>query len=171
MRLHARSDQQVRRALDATPSAIEDVGIDHGRLETGMTEQLLQRPDIVARLEERRREGVTKTAAGRGLHQTRLPGRILERALDAVAAQSLVETRKPDLAGYGLAARGRARQLSTERRQALRGSSSTGHMQTLAPGNGATRARIVPAASALLPGSIVLEACERTTAGTARTLA
>jgi len=44
--------QSVGRALDAVGAAVEDVGVSHGGAHVGVAEELLNRADVVAGLEE-----------------------------------------------------------------------------------------------------------------------
>jgi hypothetical protein len=59
-------EEVVEGAADAEAAAIEDVGVDHGGADVGMTEQLLDRADVVAPFEEVRREAVTQGMAAGG---------------------------------------------------------------------------------------------------------
>jgi hypothetical protein len=53
----------VQRARDPTRAAVEHVRIDLGRADITLPEQLLDRPDVVPRLEQMRREAVRKAMA------------------------------------------------------------------------------------------------------------
>src|SRR5262245_22654766 len=52
--------QLVERAPHATPTLVEHVGMDHRRAHVAMTEELLDRSDIVARFEQVGCERVTR---------------------------------------------------------------------------------------------------------------
>ena len=60
----------VCRAPDARRPAIQYVGVDHGRADIAMTEQLLNGSDIAIVLEQVGREGVTQRVAGCALLDT-----------------------------------------------------------------------------------------------------
>ena len=45
---------RVERALDASETSIEDVGVDHGRADVFVSDELLDGSDVVAALEEKR---------------------------------------------------------------------------------------------------------------------
>jgi hypothetical protein len=51
-----RSSEGVRRGADTTATSIEDVGVDHGRLDVGVAQELLDGPDVVAGVEKVRGE-------------------------------------------------------------------------------------------------------------------
>ena len=70
------------RALDSPAPAIEDVRVDHRRLHARVAEQFLHRADVVAGLQEMRRERVTKDVRRDGLVDCRAERRIPHRALD-----------------------------------------------------------------------------------------
>ena len=57
----------VEGAADAEAASVEDVGVDHGGLPVAVAEEFLDRADIVAGLEQVRREGVAERVARRAL--------------------------------------------------------------------------------------------------------
>jgi hypothetical protein len=74
--------QPVHRAPDAEPPAVEDVGIDHRRGHIPMSQQLLDRTDIVAVLEQMGGERVPQAVAGDPLRETGIRRGQLDGALD-----------------------------------------------------------------------------------------
>ena len=66
--------QSIQWAADAGVASVEDVRVDHGRLHAAVAEQLLDRADVVAVLEQVGREGVAQGVGGHALAQARLPG-------------------------------------------------------------------------------------------------
>jgi len=48
--LPVRGLQPVHRALHSRPPRLEDVGVDHRRLDSPVAEDLLHRPDVVANI-------------------------------------------------------------------------------------------------------------------------
>ena len=65
--------QLVRRALDTTTSAIQHVRVHHRRAHVGVAQQLLDRADVAARLEQVGRERVTKRVRAHALGEARRP--------------------------------------------------------------------------------------------------
>jgi hypothetical protein len=59
LRRPAKSSQRIDGAFDPSTAAVEDVCVDHGRREVAVAQQLLDRPDVVAALEQVGREGMT----------------------------------------------------------------------------------------------------------------
>src|SRR5213594_819331 len=57
----------VEGAADATATAIEDMGVDHGGGHVAVTEQLLDGSDVVAALQKVGRERMAQGVAARGL--------------------------------------------------------------------------------------------------------
>src|SRR5688572_2997599 len=70
-RIMAATSASVDRATHAERPAIEHVRVDHGRRHVAMPEQLLDRTDVVAGLEQRRRERMAKAVARRGFGEPR----------------------------------------------------------------------------------------------------
>ncbi len=58
------SPASVERAPYAERAGVDDMGVDHGRCDVGVTEQLLDGADVVAGFEQVGREGVAKGVAG-----------------------------------------------------------------------------------------------------------
>jgi len=50
--------EPVYRALDTPAPAVQDMGVDHRRLDTAVAQQLLHRSDVVAGDQQVSREGV-----------------------------------------------------------------------------------------------------------------
>ena len=73
--------------LTAAGPPIQDVGIDHGRGHVAVPQQLRDRPDVVAVLEQVRRERVSQGAGARALGE---PG-VSDRGLDGALEDRLVE--------------------------------------------------------------------------------
>ena len=75
-----RLSSAVQRAHYAQWAAVEDVGVDHGRLQVAVAEQGLDGSDVGAVLEQMRRKGVPKRVGGDALRQSG-PGGGLDRQL------------------------------------------------------------------------------------------
>ena len=58
-------------ADDAVGAAVEDVGVDHGRLDVAVAEEFLDGADVVSVLEEVGGEGVAQGVTGGGLGDAR----------------------------------------------------------------------------------------------------
>jgi hypothetical protein len=78
----ARLSQPIEGTSDAQGSSVHHVQINHRCRYVGMTEQFLHRPDVVAVLEQMRREAVTKRVATRVLRETSTPNGFGHRFLD-----------------------------------------------------------------------------------------
>ena len=74
--------QAIQRTTDPMPSTIQDMRIDHCRLDALMAQDLLDRPDVVTALEEMRREGVPQGVAGRVLDHSGGPARVVKGPLE-----------------------------------------------------------------------------------------
>ena len=70
--------QLVERAFDAARTLVHDVRIDHRRRNIPVPEQFLNRPDIVARLQEMRGKRVAQCMAADRLDDCRGSGRVLD---------------------------------------------------------------------------------------------
>ena len=66
----------------ATP--VENMGVDHGRLDILVSEQLLDRPNVMPGLKQVRREGVAEGVGGDGLGEVRPPCGHLDGLLDTL---------------------------------------------------------------------------------------
>src|SRR5215470_2126342 len=75
------TEHPVGRALDPARPSVQDVGIDLGCAHVAMTEQVLNRPDVVAILQQVRGERVAEGVAARRLGDARPADRVLNRAL------------------------------------------------------------------------------------------
>ena len=73
---------------------VEDVGIDHGGRDVGVSKQLLDGADIVAPLQQVGREGVPERVAARRLRHSGAAKRLLESSL-----KDRIESRAPRLPG------------------------------------------------------------------------
>ncbi len=71
----------VQRAPDAPSTLIQNVRVDHRRTDVPVPEQLLDRPDVVPRLQQVRREGVTERVTRRRPGNPSRPGRLLDGSL------------------------------------------------------------------------------------------
>jgi hypothetical protein len=60
----SRDRQPIHRALDPGRPAVEDVRVDHDGAHVAVTEQLLDRPDVVAVFKQVGRERVAERVAG-----------------------------------------------------------------------------------------------------------
>ena len=60
-------EQAVCRAADPSTTAAQDVGVDHGGADVAVPEELLDRPDVIAVLEQMRSERVPQTVTRRPL--------------------------------------------------------------------------------------------------------
>ena len=72
----------IRWADDAEAPPIEHVRVNHGCIDVTVTEQLLDRPDVVTALQKMSRETVTKRMAGRVFRDSGLLRRASHRFLD-----------------------------------------------------------------------------------------
>ena len=86
-------------AADSPAAAVEDVGVDHRRLQVPMAEQLLDGADVVAVLQQVGGEAVTEGMAGSVLDQPGSAHGVPEGALD----RGLVEVMSPDCAAFQVA--------------------------------------------------------------------
>jgi hypothetical protein len=62
-----RPSESVRWAPDSSAASVEDVGVDHGRLEVAVAEELLDRADVVAGFQQVGGEGVPQGVRACGL--------------------------------------------------------------------------------------------------------
>jgi hypothetical protein len=74
------------------------MGVDHGRCDVAVAEQLLHGPDVVAVLQEVCGERVPESVAGRALRDPGRADRVMDRALD----HGLVQVMAPALAGLAI---------------------------------------------------------------------
>ena len=74
--------RHVQRAADSACAVAQHVGVDHRRRDVAMAEQFLHRADVVAPLEQVRREGMAKAVTGHALVDSRCPCRIRDGPLD-----------------------------------------------------------------------------------------
>ena len=72
---------RVQGAADAAAAAVEDMGVDHGGADVAVTQELLNRADVVAVFQEMRREGVSQGVAAGGFGDSGSLKRLLEGAL------------------------------------------------------------------------------------------
>ena len=77
----ASHEQSVGWALDAMPASVQDMRVDHRRLHVAMAQQLLDRADIVAGLEEVSREAVAQGVRTNWLGNPGRPCRVVDGAL------------------------------------------------------------------------------------------
>ena len=102
--------QGIERASDCTCTQSEDVGVDHGGLDVGVAEELLNRADVGAGLEEVRGEGVAQ-GVGPGLFRDAGGGEgLLHGSLNEVGPE-MMATHRAGLARVEAPARGRERPL------------------------------------------------------------
>ena len=80
-RRRAEDEGRIEWAQDASSTSIEHVGVDHGRADVRVAEQLLDGAEVVARLQQMRREGMPKSVTGRGLRDAGSANRGVERTL------------------------------------------------------------------------------------------
>lgn len=85
----------VERAPDTSTALVEDVGIDHGRAHVAMSEQLLDRADVVLSVEQMCREAVPERMTGSWTRNASRPGRVLHRPLE----NGFVQVMTPRLSG------------------------------------------------------------------------
>lgn len=90
--------QSVQRAVDPTPSPVQNVGVDHGGLEARMAQELLDGPDVVAAHQQMGREGVPQGVHGRRFGQACLQDGCPKGPLDLALAQMIA----PDPAALGI---------------------------------------------------------------------
>src|SRR5690606_16985430 len=74
-------EQAIDRALHTERAAIDDVGVDHGRTDIGVTEQLLNSANVVTRLEQVGCERMPERVAARRLSDSRAPNSAMHRSL------------------------------------------------------------------------------------------
>ena len=65
------SEQSVGRGFYTRRTAVEYVGVDHGRRDILVPQELLDRADVAARFEHVRCEGVSERVAGSALRDVR----------------------------------------------------------------------------------------------------
>jgi hypothetical protein len=75
------SCEPVGRALHAAPAAIQDVGVDHGRLDVTVAQQLLDRADVIACTQQIGSKSVAQRVRTDGLRNLRLPRCRMDRFL------------------------------------------------------------------------------------------
>ena len=68
-----------QRAFDAAAALVQHVRVDHRRLHVGMAQQLLDRADVVARLQQVRGEAVPRRVAASPLNNAGLPDSFKKR--------------------------------------------------------------------------------------------
>ncbi len=73
--------ENVHRASDTTSTAVENMGVDHRGADVSVTEQFLDRPNIVSFLEEVSGKGMAERVAGDVLFDVGQACRFLDRAL------------------------------------------------------------------------------------------
>jgi hypothetical protein len=73
----------VEGAFDCEAAALKDVGVDHGGTHILVTQQFLDRADVIAILEKVSREAVAKGMAGHAFADTGLPSRFFDSVLQA----------------------------------------------------------------------------------------
>jgi hypothetical protein len=73
--------EPIHRAPDAATAPIEDVGVDHCSVDVPMAQELLDRPDVVAILQQVGRKGVAEGVAADTLGNAGVGHRLLDRAL------------------------------------------------------------------------------------------
>ena len=88
----------ISRALNASPTAIENVSVDHRRAHVGVPQQLLHRANVVAVFHEMSREGMAQSVAAGGLGDARLDAGFFERSLE----DGFMEVVAPPLAGLAV---------------------------------------------------------------------
>lgn len=98
--------RSVQRAADAHGTAVEDVGVNHGGADVAVAEELLDRADVVAGLEQVRGEAVAESVAGGSFCEARGLHRVAERALE----DRLVEVVAAVLTGLRVAIGARRRE-------------------------------------------------------------
>src|SRR5439155_24470949 len=81
VRMSSRTEHPVGGALDHAWSPVQDVGVDLRRAHVAVAEQFLNRPDVVAVLEQVRGERVAERVATRGLGDAGPTDGVLDRAL------------------------------------------------------------------------------------------
>jgi hypothetical protein len=74
--------QGVKRAADALAAAVEHVGVDRGGTHILVTEELLDGPDVVARLQQMSGEGMPEGVAPHMLDDARRADGLLHRPLN-----------------------------------------------------------------------------------------
>ena len=74
--------EPVERALHAAPALVQDVGIDHGRTHVPVSEQLLNRSNVVAGLQQVRGKGVPERVACRRSGNAGRPHGVFDRSLE-----------------------------------------------------------------------------------------
>src|SRR6185312_5790134 len=81
--------QSVRGTLHAQAAAIQDVCVNHRRSNVAVAEELLNRPDVGAGLEDVRGEGVPQRVTGRPLRDPCRGYRVAERSLNDTLVQMM----------------------------------------------------------------------------------
>jgi len=64
---HKSPSQAIHGAVNATPTPIQDMGVNHGRADVLVAEELLEGPDAMPILEQVSGEGMLQRVAGCGL--------------------------------------------------------------------------------------------------------
>ena len=74
--------ESVSRRSNGAGTSVEDMSVDHGRLEIAVTEEFLDGPDVVTTFKEVGREGMPERVAGNPLGGTRSQDRLMDGPLE-----------------------------------------------------------------------------------------
>ncbi len=109
--------QAVERAANPEAPTVQDMRVNHRRADVRMTQQLLNRSNIVTRLKEVGRKRVSKRVAPDTLRQTRLADRVRHGPLHAGLVKMKPGRRPPP--GIPAQASGRKHELPSPRRRGI----------------------------------------------------
>jgi len=97
LRIRSQDSDCIHRTLNPPSTWVQDVGVNHGRLNVFVTKQFLNRSNVVPLFEQVCSEGVAEGVAGGTLRKPHLSHRILDGALHTplvnVAAAILARSR------------------------------------------------------------------------------
>ena len=77
----------VQRAAQSAPAAVQDVGVDHGRRDVLVTQELLYRSDVIAGSQEMGREAMAQRATTCGLRNAGFPDGLFDRPLEGLLVE------------------------------------------------------------------------------------
>ena len=90
--------QDVHRTSNGAPAAVEDVGVNHRRADVPVSQQLLDRPDVVSVLEQMGGERVAECVAG----DTFFDARQIRRFFDSALKNGFVQMVTTSNSGFGI---------------------------------------------------------------------
>ena len=77
----------IQRAAHSAPAAVQDMGVDHGRRDVLVTQQLLYRSDVIAGSQEMGREAMAQRVTTCGLRNAGFPDGLFDRPLEGLLVE------------------------------------------------------------------------------------